>query len=132
MNLPGMKAQTAWVKGGSASDTVEEEVKDVVVTVEVIVVVNKVEVLILSFDIESGVVLVLLCFGGVSLQRTVVPLFEVGKVSLGSQKVRSLNQLVAKLLIFHVLGDVETKYRKKKLRNELAQLSYILGMAKLS
>ena len=132
MNLPGMKAQTAWVKGGSASDTVEEEVKDVVVTVEVIVVVNKLEVLILSFDIESGVVLVLLCFGSVSLQRTVVPLFEVGKVSLGSQKERSLSQLVSKLLIFHVIGDVETKYPKKKLRYDLAQLSYILGMAKLS
>ena len=128
MNLPGMKAQTAWVKGGSASDTVEEEVKDVVVTVEVIVVVNKVEVLILSFDIESGVVLVLLCFGGVSLQRTVVPLFEVGKVSLGSKKVRSLNQ-VPRMLIFHVLGVVETKYPKKNLLYDLAQLS--LGMAKL-
>ena len=60
-----------------------------------IVVVNKVEVLILSFDIESGVVLVLLCFGGVSLQRTVVPLFEV---SLRSQKVRSLNQFFCKVV----------------------------------
>ena len=60
-----------------------------------IVVVNKVEVLILSFDIESGVVLVLLCFGGVSLQRTVVPPFEV---SLRSQKVRSLNQFLCKVV----------------------------------
>ena len=63
-----------------------------------IVVVNKVEVLILSFDIESGVVLVLLCFGGVSLQRPVVPLFEVGKVSLRPQKVRSLNQFLCKVV----------------------------------
>ena len=60
-----------------------------------IVVVNKVEVLILSFDIESGVVLVLLCFGGVSLQRTVVPPFEV---SLRSQKVRSLNQFFCEVV----------------------------------
>ena len=125
MNLPGMKAQTAWVKGGSASDTVEEEVKDVVVTVEVIVVVNKVEVLILSFDIESGVVLVLLCFGGVSLQRTVVPLFEVGKVSLRSQKVRSLNQFLCKVV------DISCTWGSwDQISQEKANIW--LGMARLS